>query len=164
MNTHSLSKWVPLPPRPAPVRWLTISHTSHLPGCQYHWPQVAECETADGLSCSVMSLQKFSTVNCKGLGEGGCVMQTFQGTQEKPNATPVHITAFAETSGRKLSQDFKTFSSTVLSKCLRSYFNLLHCLKGELSLKRQCKFWGLLRDSVGNDTLPRTPTSEGRFF
>ena len=164
MNTHSLSKWVPLPPRPAPVRWLTISHTSHLPGCQYHWPQVAECETADGLSCSVMSLQKFSTVNCKGLGEGGCVMQTFQGTQEKPNATPVHITAFAETSGRKLSQDFKTFSSTVLSKCLRSYFNLLHCLKGELSLKRQCKFWGLLKDSVGNDTLPRTPTSEGRFF
>lgn len=23
-------------------------------------------------------------------------MQTFQGTQEKPDATPVHITAFAE--------------------------------------------------------------------
>lgn len=65
-------------------------------------------------------------------------MQTSQGTREKPNATPVDVKAFAEAFGRKLSRDFKTFSSTVLSKCLRSYFNLLHCLKGELSLKRQC--------------------------
>lgn len=145
MNTHSLSKWVPLPPRPTPARRLTISHTSHLPGYQYHWPQVAECETVDGLSRSVISLRKFSTANCKGLGEGGCFIQTFQGTQEKPNATPVNVKAFAEASGRKLSRDFKTFSSTVLSKCLRSYFNLLHCLKGDPSLKRQCNLGGCSR-------------------
>lgn len=72
-------------------------------------------------------------------------MQTSQGTREKPNATPVDIKAFAEASGRKLSRDFKTFSSTALSKCLRSYFNLLHCLKGEPSLKKQCNFEGCSR-------------------
>lgn len=46
-------------------------------------------------------------------------MRTFQETQEKQNATSVHVKEFGEDPGRKMSRDSKVFSSTIFSKCFK---------------------------------------------